>query len=126
VSTHQALEDDILPLLKPIRTASGAMIDKIPIQKGTVLTTSLHYTNIAKSIWGADAAEFKPERWLDGKEVPPAAKEYPGYHHTMIFSDGPRTCLGRVFALAEMKALWLSCESSSALIFCFSRSCCLY
>ncbi|KAJ7803784.1 cytochrome P450 [Mycena olivaceomarginata] len=91
-----ALEDDILPLLKPIRTASGAMIDKIPIQKGTVLTTSLHYTNIAKSIWGADAAEFKPERWLDGKEVPPAAKEYPGYHHTMIFSDGPRTCLGRI------------------------------
>ncbi|KAJ7434801.1 cytochrome P450 [Mycena galericulata] len=102
-SPRVALEDDILPLLNPVRTASGALIDKIPIRKGTVLTTSLYYTNTAKSIWGADAAEFNPERWLDGKDVPVYAKEYPGYHHTMVFSDGPRTCLGKGFALAEMK-----------------------
>ncbi|KAJ6550845.1 cytochrome P450 [Mycena vulgaris] len=102
-SPRVALEDDVLPLTKPIRTASGALIDKIPIRKGTVLTISLHYTNVAKSIWGPDAAEFKPERWLDGRDVPASAKEYPGYHHTMIFSDGPRTCLGKGFALAEMK-----------------------
>ncbi|KAF7369255.1 Cytochrome P450 [Mycena venus] len=85
-----ALEDDILPLMEPIRTASGALIDKIPIRKGTVLTTSLHYMNMAKSLWGADATEFKPERWFNGAQgVPASAKEYPGYHHTMIFSDGP-------------------------------------
>ncbi|KAJ6562402.1 cytochrome P450 [Mycena capillaripes] len=102
-SPRVALEDDILPLMNPIRTASGALIDKIPIPKGTALITSLHYTNVAKSIWGADAAEFKTERWLDGQDVPASAKEYPGYHHTMIFSDGPRTCLGKGFALAEMK-----------------------
>ncbi|KAJ6562399.1 cytochrome P450 [Mycena capillaripes] len=102
--THQALKDDILPLRKPIRTASGALMDKIPIRKGTVLTVPLHYTNVAKSIWGEDAAEFRPERWLnDAQGVPASAKDYPGYHHTMSFLDGPRTCLGKGFALIEMK-----------------------
>ncbi|KAF8183867.1 hypothetical protein K438DRAFT_1488099, partial [Mycena galopus ATCC 62051] len=52
-------------------------------------------------IWGSDAAEFKPERWLNDQDVLAPAKEYSGYHHTMIFSDGPRTCLGKSFALAE-------------------------
>ncbi|KAJ6496845.1 cytochrome P450 [Mycena vulgaris] len=103
-STRVALEDDVLPLAKPIRTAWGTFIDKLPVQKGAVLTTSLVFTNLAKSIWGADAAEFKPERWLnDAGGVPATAKEYPGYHHTMTFLDGPRTCLGKGFALAEMK-----------------------
>ncbi|KAJ7679282.1 cytochrome P450 [Mycena polygramma] len=102
-SPRVALRDDILPLLTPIRTASGVLLDKLPIQKGTVLTTSLYYANMASSIWGADGAEFKPERWLDGQDLPAAAIEYPGYHHTMIFSDGPRTCLGKGFALAEIK-----------------------
>ncbi|KAJ6538383.1 cytochrome P450 [Mycena vulgaris] len=102
-STRVALEDDVLPLAKPIRAASGA-IDKLPVQKGAVHTTSLVFTNLAKSIWGADAAEFKPERRLnDAGGVPATAKEYPGYHHIMTFLDGPRTCLGKGFALAEMK-----------------------
>ncbi|KAJ7218960.1 cytochrome P450, partial [Mycena haematopus] len=103
-STRVALEDDVLPLSKPVRTVSGALIDRLPIRRGTVLTTSLHYTNLSKTIWGEDAAEFKPERWLNNSEgVPPSAKEYPGYHHTLTFLEGPRMCLGKGFALAEMK-----------------------
>ncbi|KAJ7465098.1 cytochrome P450 [Mycena latifolia] len=100
----RALEDDILPLAEPVRTASGALIDRLPIRKGTVLTMSLLYTNLSKTIWGPDAPEFKPERWLNDSEgVPASAKAYPGYHHTMSFLDGPRTCLGKGFALAEIK-----------------------
>ncbi|KAK7036081.1 cytochrome P450 [Favolaschia claudopus] len=100
------LEDDVLPLATPIRTPSGALIDSVPVRKGTVLTASLNWTNLSKSVWGEDAAEFKPERWLNGEEgIPASAKEYPGYHHTMIFSDGPRTCLGKGFALTEMKVV---------------------
>ncbi|KAJ7186220.1 cytochrome P450 [Mycena pura] len=106
-SPRVALEDDVIPLANPIRTASGTVIDKVPVRKGTLLTASLYYTNAAPSIWGADAAEFNPERWLDGPgwdvPVPAAAKAYPGYHHTMVFSDGPRACLGKGFALAELK-----------------------
>ncbi|KAF7316004.1 Cytochrome P450 [Mycena indigotica] len=102
-SPRIALEDDILPLASPIRTASGDLIDSLPIRKGTSVTVSLYYTNKAKSIWGNDAAEFKPERWLDGGHIPDTATQYPGFHHTMVFSDGPRACLGKGFALAEIK-----------------------
>jgi cytochrome P450 len=102
--TNQALEDDVLPLKNPVRTESGALVDKIPIRKGMVLTVPFRYTNMARSIWGEDAVEFKPERWLDGaRGVPPSAKEYPGYYHTMTFLEGPRTCLGKGFALLELK-----------------------
>ncbi|KAJ6626458.1 cytochrome P450 [Mycena sp. CBHHK59/15] len=103
-STRVALEDDILPLSKPVRTASGTLIDKLPIRKGAVLTTSILYTNLSKTIWGEDAADFNPERWLNDSEgVPASAKEYPGYYHTMTFLEGPKTCLGKGFAIAEMK-----------------------
>jgi len=33
------------------------------------------------------------------------AKEIQGHRHILTFSDGPRTCLGRSFALAEFKAV---------------------
>jgi cytochrome P450 len=101
---NQALEDDIIPLKNPIRTESGALMDKIHIRKGMILMVPLYYTNVAKSIWGNDAAQFNPERWMnDAQGIPPSVKEYPGYHHTMSFLDGPRTCLGKGFALLEVK-----------------------
>jgi cytochrome P450 len=31
------------------------------------------------------------------------AKEMKSYRHILTFSDGPRTCLGKGFALAEFK-----------------------
>ncbi|KAJ7082993.1 cytochrome P450 [Mycena epipterygia] len=65
-STRVALEDDILPLATPLRTASGVFFEMFPTRKGTVLTTSLLYTNVSMAIWGADVAAFRPERWLDG------------------------------------------------------------
>ncbi|KAJ6511400.1 cytochrome P450 [Mycena vitilis] len=105
-STRVALQDDVLPLSKPMRTASGAVIDRLPIRKGAVLTTSVHYTNLSKTIWGEDAAEFKPERWLNNSEgVPASAKEYPGFHHILTFLEGPKMCLGKGVALAEMKTV---------------------
>ncbi|KAJ7706346.1 cytochrome P450 [Mycena rosella] len=103
-STRVALEDDVLPLSKQIRTVSGTLIDKVPIRKGTELTTSILYTNLSKTIWGEDATEFKPERWLNDLEgVPASAKEYPGYHHIMTFLEGPKQCLGMRFAVLELK-----------------------
>jgi cytochrome P450 len=59
--------------------------------------------NRSTSIWGADAKEFKPQRWLDEGGTPEKAKEIQGYRHLLTFADGSRTCLGRGFALAEFK-----------------------
>jgi cytochrome P450 len=62
--------------------------------------------NRATSIWGPEAKEFVPERWLeDEKGLPTRAKDIQGYHHLLTFVDGPRTCLGKGFALAEFKVM---------------------
>ncbi|KAF7325319.1 Cytochrome P450 [Mycena venus] len=91
-------------LSKPFRTVSGGLNEKFPIRKGTVLTTSILHTNLSKTIWVGDAPDFKPERWPDDSAgVPASAKQYPGFHHTMTFLDGPRMCLRMGFAIAEMK-----------------------
>jgi len=40
-------------------------------------------------LWGPDANEFKPERWLDNRQPAPHANAF------MVFNLGPRTCLGQ-------------------------------
>lgn len=67
-------------------------------------------------MWGKDAKEFIPERWLDPARNPDtsgtlAAKDIQGHRHLLTFVDGPRLCLGRHFALAEFKVC-VGCECS--------------
>ncbi|THV45019.1 hypothetical protein BGAL_0542g00060 [Botrytis galanthina] len=51
--------------------------------------------NRSRSIWGEDADDFRPERWLDdGVIILKTAFEYP------VFNGGPRTCLGKKMAEA--------------------------
>lgn len=50
-----------------------------------------------QNIWGKDAEDFRPERWLERKDQP-TMYEY------AVFNAGPRECLGRRLALVEMKA----------------------
>uniref|UniRef100_A0A0W0G6N4 Cytochrome p450 n=1 Tax=Moniliophthora roreri TaxID=221103 RepID=A0A0W0G6N4_MONRR len=46
------------------------------------------------------------ERDVKGAEgIPPTVREIQGHRHLLSFSDGPRTCLGKGFALAEFKAV---------------------
>lgn len=75
------------------------------------MTIPMHMMNRSTSVWGPDAREFNPERWLnhreDGSEViPKKASEIGGYKHLLTFVDGPRICLGRGFALAEFKVCY--------------------
>jgi len=51
-------------------------------------------------LWGADAEEFRPERWLDGDGgvfVPESSFKF------TAFQAGPRVCLGKEFAYRQMK-----------------------
>jgi cytochrome P450 len=49
-------------------------------------------------IWGQDAEEFKPERWLkDGLFQPESPFKFISFH------AGPRICLGKDFAYRQMK-----------------------
>ncbi|KZT00685.1 cytochrome P450 [Laetiporus sulphureus 93-53] len=92
--TAVATEDTIIPLSAPMRTASGQ-----------VVTIPIHYMNMAGVLWGSDAREFRPERWVEAGGIPPRAQEIQGHRHVLTFIDGPRMCLGRGFAFAQMKAV---------------------
>lgn len=59
--------------------------------------------NRSTTLWGPDAKEFKPERWIGEQGIPAAAKDVQGHRHLLTFIDGPRTCLGKGFAITEFK-----------------------
>ncbi|KAM6489941.1 Cytochrome P450 [Amanita muscaria] len=101
LTMRAAAHDDILPLSNPMATASGEVVDSVTIEKGTMVITPYIYFNTSEELWGPDSKQFKPERWLSEMTVP--AKENHGYRHIYIFSDGPRFCLGKDFAYAELK-----------------------
>ncbi|EIW77664.1 cytochrome P450 [Coniophora puteana RWD-64-598 SS2] len=103
--TRVAGEDDVIPLSHPVRDASGKLVDSIVVAKGTLVCVSISYMNRSPAIWGRDSREFRPERWLDEDGLPSKAKEIQGHRHILTFSDGQRACLGKQFALAELKAV---------------------
>ncbi|KAG8730214.1 cytochrome P450-dit2 [Ceratobasidium sp. 423] len=100
-----AQKDWVLPLQHPVKAKDGkTVITQAPIKKGTHIYLSILAANRDKQIWGEDADEFKPSRWLE--ELPLAVRESknPGvYSHLMTFLGGPRSCIGFKFSQLEMK-----------------------
>ncbi|KAF9940313.1 hypothetical protein BGZ75_000952 [Mortierella antarctica] len=74
------VEDDVLP-------------NGVEIKKGEFFQWSPWTMGRDTKIWGPDAKEFKPERWLDTDKNSPT--KFPAFH------AGPRTCLGQQFATIE-------------------------
>ncbi len=66
-----------------------------------VLLVSPYIQHMDQDVWGADAAEFKPERWLD----PEGPAQHVSQYSYMPFSRGPRDCIGSKFALLEAKTI---------------------
>ncbi|EGN92322.1 hypothetical protein SERLA73DRAFT_191276 [Serpula lacrymans var. lacrymans S7.3] len=104
-STRLAAEDDVIPLSVPVQTASGEVVDRLTIAKDTILTIPIRCVNRSVDFWGPDAKEFNPDRWIDDGKISGKAKDLQGHRHLLTFADGPRTCLGKGFALAEFKAV---------------------
>nr|GAT53050.1 predicted protein [Mycena chlorophos] len=97
------MEDDILPLSKPITGRDGKVYSGLPIRKGQLIHLPIAAVNTSKAIWGEDAIEFRPERW---DNIPDAANAIPSiYGNLFTFLAGPHNCVGFRFALAELKAL---------------------
>ncbi|XP_076926419.1 cytochrome P450 704C1-like [Bidens hawaiensis] len=80
--------DDVLP-------------DGCHVNKGDVVAYLPYAMGRMKFIWGDDALEFKPERWLDqdGCFHPESPFKF------TAFQAGPRTCLGRDFAYRQLKII---------------------
>ncbi|EJC98472.1 cytochrome P450 [Fomitiporia mediterranea MF3/22] len=98
-------KDVVLPLLWPIKSVDGKTeIKEIPLKKNTNVIISIVGANTNKRIWGEDAEEWKPDRWL--KPLPESGTKVrlPGiYSSTMTFLGGGRACIGFKFAEMEIK-----------------------
>lgn len=64
---------------------------KLYVKKGQQVDYYVHLMHRRKDIWGPDADEWKPERWV-AKKV--------GWEY-LPFNGGPRICIGQQFALTE-------------------------
>ncbi|KAJ3214441.1 Protein kinase alk2 [Dinochytrium kinnereticum] len=79
-----AVNDDVLP---------GGIF----IPKGTDVNWLPYVMGRMEFIWGPDACDFKPERWID---VSGNVKRESPFKFT-AFNAGPRTCLGQQMAMVE-------------------------
>jgi cytochrome P450 len=80
----------VIPLYTPITLPNGEVTDKLVIAKGTTVGVHEQVLNRSRALWGDDAWEFKPERWLKPEGLPSGAQEITGYRHLMTFLDGPK------------------------------------
>ncbi|KAG0016993.1 hypothetical protein BGZ80_008713 [Entomortierella chlamydospora] len=72
--------DDILP-------------DGTKVYAGEWVSWSSYVMNRSESIWGSDAKEYKPSRWLNTEK--PSPSKFNTFH------AGPRICVGQQFATIE-------------------------
>ncbi|KAF9026237.1 cytochrome P450 [Hymenopellis radicata] len=98
-----AAENDVLPLLNPITTDTGEVLNKLPIPKGTKIITSVAAYNRNKIIFGDDAHVFNPDRWLR-KDPPKGLVSLGVYGSLFTFVGGSRSCIGWRFAVLELHA----------------------
>ncbi|KAF8898335.1 cytochrome P450 [Infundibulicybe gibba] len=106
---HEAAKDIHVPLSEPLPGTSEL---QFLIPKGTILSFPVNVIQQDPQIWGDDAHLFRPQRWLERK-----AKGIRADREIFSFSEGPRSCIGRAFAVAEIKVLVVT------LIRQFSLSC---
>lgn len=61
---RRAREDIILPVSNTFKSVDGTSAKEVLVPKGTIVILSVLGINNDPSIWGADAAQWKPERWM--------------------------------------------------------------
>ncbi|KAI0823800.1 cytochrome P450 [Trametes gibbosa] len=104
VIARAAAKDMCLSLFTPVLDKNGETITEVAIPKGTWIMANLQASNCNRALWGEDAYEWKPERWLKAHPSPLEEARIPGvYSNLMSFSGGTRSCIGFKFSQLEMK-----------------------
>lgn len=81
-------------------TKDVVLCDGTFIKKGWSVSVAPYTLARMKKVWGPDAGEYKPERWIDqatGKMISVSAYKF------VTFNAGPRICLGMNLAMTEAK-----------------------
>jgi len=103
---RETREDIFLPFSKPLRGKDGKEMNNVLVPKGTLIFPSLLSSNKNPDIWGPDADEWKPERWIAGLPQSVMDARIPGvFSHLMTFIGGGRGCIGFKFSQLEMKVV---------------------
>ncbi|KAF8152306.1 cytochrome P450 [Crassisporium funariophilum] len=93
-----------LRLMPPVpmtfrQAAKTDYIDGVLVPKGTIFYIPIRVINTWKEIWGEDAEEFNPSRWLN------LPAKYNSTFSTLTFIAGPHACIGKTMSIIEMKAV---------------------
>ncbi|KAG7637151.1 putative cytochrome P450 [Arabidopsis thaliana] len=89
----------------PFQHKSPTKSDVLPsghrVDASSKIVFCLYSLGRMKSVWGEDASEFKPERWISesGRLI-----HVPSFKF-LSFNAGPRTCLGKEVAMTQMKTV---------------------
>ena len=59
-----ATREVVLPFHEPVRGRDGKLMTEVVIPRGAVVLAHFQASNVNKALWGEDAHEWKPERWL--------------------------------------------------------------
>ena len=77
------------------------VINGVAIPKHTSITLSPFAMNRSQAVWGPDAEEFIPERWMPDRRKP-------GIEHNggfLTYAVGPKACIGKEYSLRAIKAV---------------------
>ena len=87
---------------------SKATIGGLTIPRDTIVVVAPGLIHESRKVWGSQASEFDPERWLVKKDGEIKYDPLGGTSDTwavMPFTYGPRMCIGERFARGEMMSL---------------------
>ncbi|BGP48900.1 hypothetical protein JCM10450v2_004779 [Rhodotorula kratochvilovae] len=108
-TVRHAAKDDLIPLSEPVPSSlePGKMLSHVRVKKGQTIFVPILAVNKSKRVFGDDAEEFRPERWIESDNG--TGKKIEGNvgvtSSILTFLAGPRSCIGYKFALLELKAI---------------------
>lgn len=88
-------------------TATRDLSHDVHVPKGTMLFTSIFDAHRYKSLYGEDADQFNPDRWLGPKYEKFSLKSIMNQFIFFSLGNGPRACPGRLLA-TQTTALFLA------------------
>ncbi|KAK7260288.1 hypothetical protein RIF29_26217 [Crotalaria pallida] len=102
---HAALTETLrlypaVPMDGRVAEAPDILPDGHKVKKGDGIYYLAFGMGRMSSIWGEDAEEFRPERWLNNGIFQPESP-----FKFIAFHAGPRICLGKDFAYRQMKIM---------------------
>ncbi|GJJ11702.1 hypothetical protein Clacol_005938 [Clathrus columnatus] len=90
---RQSNSDTSISLDIPITLVTGEVVDSFPIERGQEIILSIFNYNRLKSVWGEDADEWRPERFLENHGLEQRTK-LGLVSNLASFSSGVRGCIG--------------------------------